>query len=94
MDNDEKIMNCANVVKAFGHPLRLKILLELADREIDVNRLVEVVGTSQSNISQHLALLRQAKLVSTIKSANQVIYRIRNKEIFDICLKMMQLFGD
>jgi predicted transcriptional regulator len=41
-----------------SHPLRLKILCVLGDKEVSVQDIVENVGTSQSNISQHLAILR------------------------------------
>jgi len=47
-------------LKAMGHPLRLKILCILAEgNETSVQDLVDLVGTSQSNISQHLSILRE-----------------------------------
>ena len=44
----------ANALKAMAHPLRWRILCVLGDDEMAVNQLVEKIGTSQSNISQHL----------------------------------------
>ena len=51
-------------LKAMGHPLRLKILCILAGAdEVSVQSLVDQVGTSQSNISQHLSILRDLSLI-------------------------------
>ena len=41
-----------------SHPLRLKILCILGDSEFSVQDIVDTVGTSQSNISQHLGILK------------------------------------
>ena len=45
-------------LKAMSHPLRLMILCKLGEDEFSVQDIVDNVGTSQSNISQHLAILR------------------------------------
>ena len=46
-------------LKAMSHPLRLMILCKLGEDEFSVQDIVDNVGTSQSNISQHLAILRE-----------------------------------
>ncbi len=56
MSKEEDIQQAAKAIKAIAHPLRLKILCVLGDREVSVQDIVEQVGTSQSNISQHLAI--------------------------------------
>ena len=58
---DEADLHLASrALKAMGHPLRLKILCILAGlKETSVQELVDIVGTSQSNISQHLSILRE-----------------------------------
>ena len=76
IDRDEDIQQSAQAIKAIAHPLRLKILCVLGDREISVQDIVEQVGTSQSNISQHLAILRAKGVLATRKDANRVYYRI------------------
>ena len=58
IDRDEDIQQAAQAIKAIAHPLRLKILCVLGDQEVSVQDIVEQVGTSQSNISQHLSILR------------------------------------
>ena len=63
----------SRALKALGHPLRLKILCILAGaQEISVQDLVEMVGTSQSNISQHLSIMRDKGILGSRKDANKV----------------------
>ena len=68
---DEDVERAARSLKAMSHPLRLKILCTLGDREISVQDIVEHVGTSQSNISQHLAILRDKGILASRKDANR-----------------------
>ena len=55
----------AEISKTLAHPLRLAILHCLKSGEKTVNELTETVGASQSNVSQHLALMRQRQIVKT-----------------------------
>ena len=70
IDKEEDIQQAAQAIKAIAHPLRLKILCVLGDQEISVQDIVDQVGTSQSNISQHLAILRgrHVKLPESLRS--------------------------
>jgi len=65
-------------MKAMAHPLRLKILCVLAAEELSVQDIVDQVGTTQSNISQHLAILRDKGVLVTTNDANRVYYRIND----------------
>ena len=66
IDRDEDIQQAALAIKAIAHPLRLKILCVLGDQEISVQDIVDQVGTSQSNISQHLCdTARQGRIGDT-----------------------------
>ncbi|HIC08903.1 MAG TPA: ArsR family transcriptional regulator [Aquificales bacterium] len=67
--------------KAFAHPLRLKILLILylaKDKKICVSNLVDLLGVSQPNVSQHLFILRSAGLVECERDKNFVCYTLRS----------------
>ena len=58
-DQEKKDVELASrSLKAMSHPLRLMILCKLGEKEFSVQDIVDNVGTSQSNISQHLAILR------------------------------------
>ena len=63
-------------LKAMSHPLRLMILCKLGEDEFSVQDIVDTVGTSQSNISQHLGILKDKGVLTTRKEANKVFYRV------------------
>ncbi|MDD4929489.1 MAG: metalloregulator ArsR/SmtB family transcription factor [Gallionella sp.] len=92
IDRDEDIQQASNAIKAIAHPLRLKILCVLGDQEVSVQDIVERVGTSQSNISQHLAILRDKGVLSTRKDANRVFYRIGDLRTLKLVSMMREIF--
>lgn len=75
-----------------SHPLRLKILCILGDREISVQEIVDQVGTSQSNISQHLGILRDKGILATRKDANRVYYRVGDSRTLRLIGMMQDVF--
>ena len=92
MDREEEIQQAAQAMKAIAHPLRLKILCVLGDQEISVQGIVDQVGTSQSNISQHLAILRDKGVLATRKDANRVYYRIGDLRTLKLVGMMRDVF--
>jgi len=90
-------MNChiectAEVLKAIAHPTRLKILCTLNLQEMQVQSLVEEAGTSQSNISQHLALMKDCKILLTRRVANRIYYRVRDPRLIELILLMRDIY--
>jgi ArsR family transcriptional regulator, virulence genes transcriptional regulator len=75
----------AEVSKTMAHPLRLAILHSLKDGEKTVNQLTELSGASQSNVSQHLALMRQRDIVLTRKEGSNIYYRVASPKISQAC---------
>lgn len=92
IDREEDIQQASQAIKAIAHPLRLKILCVLGDQEVSVQDIVEHVGTSQSNISQHLAILRDKGVLSTRKDANRVFYRIGDLRTLKLVSMMREVF--
>lgn len=92
MSKDEDIDLASRSLKAMSHPLRLKILCTLADQELSVQEIVDAVGTSQSNISQHLAILRDKGIIGSRKNANRVFYRVGDARILKLIDMMRQAF--
>ena len=66
----------ARLLGALANERRLAILCELVDGERSVGRLVEAVGLTQSALSQHLAKLRAAGIVTTRRDAQTIYYRL------------------
>jgi DNA-binding transcriptional ArsR family regulator len=79
-------------LKAMSHPLRLKILCTLGDQEVSVQEIVDYVGTSQSNISQHLAILRDKGILASRKDANRVYYRVGDARTLQLIRMMREVF--
>ena len=89
---DEDIDRASRSLKAMSHPLRLKILCTLGDKEISVQDIVDQVGTSQSNISQHLAILREKDILGCKKEANRVYYYIDDERMLQLISMMRDVF--
>ena len=89
---DEDIERASRSIKAMSHPLRLKILCALGDREVNVQDIVSMVGTSQSNISQHLAILRDKGILASRKDANRVFYRVSDARTLALIGMMREVF--
>tara|TARA_B100000902_G_C27284201_1_gene903518 strand:- start:294 stop:641 length:348 start_codon:yes stop_codon:yes gene_type:complete len=79
-------------LKAMSHPLRLMILCKLGEEEFSVQDIVDNVGTSQSNISQHLAILREKGILSARKSANKVFYKVSDLKTLKLIEMMREVF--
>ena len=93
LGSDDEIDLASRSLKAMAHPLRLKILCVLAgSEEVSVQALVERVGTSQSNISQHLAILRDKGILASRRDANRVYYRIGDARVVKLMRAMRDTF--
>ena len=75
----------AEISKTLAHPLRLAILHCLKGGEKTVNELAQTLGASQSNVSQHLAILRQRQIVKTRKDGANIYYRVASPKISQAC---------
>ncbi|MEY2631682.1 MAG: hypothetical protein RIR00_336 [Pseudomonadota bacterium] len=92
IDKQEHIEQAARALKAIAHPLRLKILCVIGDQESCVQDIVDAVGTSQSNISQHLAILREKGVLMARKDANRVFYRVGDARTLQLIGMMREVF--
>lgn len=90
--DDAEIKLAAKCLKAMSHPLRLKILCVLGTDSISVQDIVRLVGTSQSNISQHLAILRDKGILDFKKEANRVYYFIDDERVIHLIQMMRGVF--
>lgn len=89
---EEDVERASRSLKAISHPLRLKILCVLGDKEFSVQDIVSCVGTSQSNISQHLAILRDKGVLASRKDANRVFYRVGDTRTLKLISMMQDVF--
>lgn len=75
----------AQLCQVLADASRLELLHHLADGEKTVSQLVEAMSLRQSNVSQHLAHLRQRGLVATRRAGTSVFYSLADPEIMDAC---------
>ena len=66
----------AQLLKSLAHPARLRVLCRLVEGEASVGELQAQVGLSMSALSQHLAVMREAALVSTRREAQTIRYAL------------------
>jgi ArsR family transcriptional regulator len=92
IQDDDQIEQASRAMKAMSHPLRLKILCVLGEHEVSVQDIVDAVGTSQSNISQHLAIMREKGVLRTRKDANRVYYRVGDPRTLEVVSMMRDVF--
>jgi len=88
----EQIDQITSLLKTMAHPIRLKILCLLQEREMSVGELREVVKTTNANVSQHLTILRNQGIISFRKDANFIYNRISDPKVLELIGTMRQLF--
>ncbi len=71
--------------RAIGEPIRIRILEELRESPRSVQELVEVVGSSQQNVSKHLGVLRGLGIVSRRRSGSYAVYTIQDESLLKVC---------
>ena len=96
MDVDQfttQAQEATDLLKAISNESRLLILCQLVHGEKTVGELENVVGLSQSALSQHLAVLRQSDLVKTRRHAQSIYYSMAGTEPRALIEALYNLFG-
>jgi ArsR family transcriptional regulator len=78
MFSDQQVDNVTEILKSIAHPIRLKILCLLLDGEKNVSEIEQQFGSTISNISQHLTVLRKADIIGRRKEANFMYYFLKD----------------
>jgi ArsR family transcriptional regulator len=66
----------AEVLKVLGHPIRLKIVAGLCNKECNVKYIWECLGLPQATVSQHLALLKNKGIIEGKRDGVEVHYSV------------------
>ena len=90
----EDVSVAAELLRGFADPTRLGILQDLLAGERRVVDLVERVGGSQSNISAHLACLKDCGLVSDRPQGRAVLYRLATPQVVELLRQAETLLGE
>ncbi|MDA3970469.1 MAG: metalloregulator ArsR/SmtB family transcription factor [Desulfobulbaceae bacterium] len=82
----------AGMLKTMSHPIRLKILCLLQNKEMTVGDIREEVKTTNANVSQHLSILRNQKIIGFRKEANFIYNRIDDVRVLELMQTMGKLY--
>src|SRR5574341_745726 len=74
----------ADFLKALAHSIRLQIIEYLKSGEASVSKIVQALGVEQSNLSRHLATLRELGVLSARQEKTTVYYSIQDQDIFKV----------
>jgi ArsR family transcriptional regulator len=88
----QNIEEAAVAMQAMSHPLRIKVLCLLSSGEISVQEIVEAVGTTQGNVSQHLAILKASGMVASRSEGKKMLYRIEDPRIINLISLTREMF--
>ena len=89
---EENIEKASKALKAMGHPLRLKILCVIGDEELPVMDIVAKVGTTQSNISQHIDILREKDILVSRREGSRILCKVKDLQILKLLQSMQETF--
>jgi ArsR family transcriptional regulator len=79
--NDQQAEIISELLKSIAHPIRMKILCLLMEGEKNVGEIEQQFGSTISNISQHLTVLRKAKIIERRKEANFMFYILKDNNV-------------
>ncbi len=82
----------AEMCKVFSHPSRLEIINTLRNKEMTVSEIAKKLGVSIGNLSQHLSMMRERKILNSRKAGNRVYYRVANPKMlkaFDLLREIL-----
>lgn len=80
-----KLTKIAEVFRVFSEPTRLAILQLLKERPYSVNEMVQMLETSQANVSKQLRMLYDADILFREQKGNQVFYSIKEGMVYQLC---------
>lgn len=81
----------ADLFRSLGHPVRIRVLELLSERDHAVHELLAEIGTEQSSLSQQLAVLRRAGLIRQQRKGGEVVYSIVVPETRELLLAARKL---
>ncbi len=81
----------ADLFRTLGHPARIRVLELLEDGPLPVRELLAEIDIEASNLSQQLAVLRRAGLVSAAREGTTVIYSLPTSDVADLLFTARQI---
>ena len=83
-------LHVAELFRAFSDTTRVRILSALANTELNVGTLAQMLEVSDSAVSHHLRGLRQMRLVTTRRSGKEIFYRMDDTHVISLFLQVVE----
>jgi ArsR family transcriptional regulator, zinc-responsive transcriptional repressor len=90
MNPPPHLADAADLLRVLGHAVRLAIVVELAGGDRCVHELVDATGVTQPLVSQHLRVLRGARLVAGTRRGREIAYRLVDDHVAHIALDALR----
>jgi len=81
----------ADICKIFSNAKRLEIINTLKENELSASELIEKIGLSKANLSQHMSVLKSKGVILTRREGVNIYYRIANPKIIQACHLMREV---
>ncbi len=81
----------ADICKIFSNAKRLEIINALKDRELSAGELIDKIGLSKANLSQHMSVLKSKGVILSRREGVNIYYRIANPKIIQACHLMREV---
>jgi ArsR family transcriptional regulator len=93
MSNEKVSTNPVAFAKALADPTRQEIMALICCRELSVGDIVDTVGVGQPTVSHHLAILREAGLVSVRSEGKHTFYTLNQERVATCCGNLIEVFA-
>jgi len=93
MNVESRSTNSVEFAKALADPTRQEIMSLICCRELSVGDIVEAVGVRQPTVSHHLAILREAGLVSVRSEGKHTYYTLNQGRVAICCGNLIEVFA-
>ena len=93
MSKEDKYEITGSLMRVLGHPMRIRILLEIGAGEACVCHLEAQLGARQAYLSQQLMALREEGILRTNREGRFIYYRIADRRILNMITAAAQIKG-
>ncbi len=94
MRQDEFVEIEAELCRAMGYPLRMKIMHLLGNGPLNVNDIAAALHSYQPTVSRHLAILRNAGAVIAQQDGNNILYQVSSPKLIMVCNLMREVLTE
>ena len=85
LDQDRVFDSAAELFSILATPVRLKIISAVCQEEKNVSQLLDMIDTTQPNMSQHLGTLYRSGILAKRREGTQIYYRLQSERVATLC---------